>query len=50
MDYIQTILNDLVDDLFNDEDNFNNCDKTSNQRVYTEAEIKQYIKKAVKEW
>ena len=40
----------MIQELYNDELNFNNADITSKQRVYSEQELKDLIKEIVKEW
>lgn len=49
-DFIIDWANDLLSELYNNEDNFNNADKTTGQRCYTEEEIKAIIKVNVGLW
>jgi len=40
----------ILDELYNDELNFNNADITSGQRCYNKDELKALIKKTILEW
>lgn len=45
---VDDFVSDLIDELYSSEDNFNNCDTTSGQRIYSYDEIKNIVEDTIK--